>query len=133
MIKWPVTYTDYNGGTVTEDYYFNLNKAELIQMQFDADGAYSEFIQRIVNEKDYKTLGAEFRNIILNAYGRKSDDGRHFRKSQEMRDEFEQSEAYATIYYELLSDNNKMEKFIQGIIPADLRDAGSSALTLASR
>jgi hypothetical protein len=45
-----------------------------------------------------------------------------------MRDEFEQSEAYATIYYELLSDTDKMGEFIQGLLPADLRDANKNAL-----
>ena len=130
MIEWPVTYTDYNGETVSEDYYFNLNKAELIQMQFDANGTYAGFIQRIVDDRDYKMLGKEFRKIILDAYGKKSDDGKHFRKSQEMRDEFEQSEAYATIYYELLSDTDKMAKFIQGVLPADLREANKNALGL---
>lgn len=130
MIKWPVTYTDYNGETVSEDYYFNLNKAELIQMQFDANGTYAGFIQRIIDDRDYKMLGKEFRKIILDAYGKKSDDGKHFRKSQEMRDEFEQSEAYATIYYELLSDTDKMAKFIQGVLPADLREANKNALGL---
>ena len=128
MIKWPVTYTDYNGDVVNEDYYFNLNKAELIQMQFDANGTYAGFIQRIVDDRDYKSLGKEFRKIILDAYGKKSDDGRRFIKNQEMRDEFEQSEAYATIYYDLLSDEDKMTKFIQGILPADLREANGNAL-----
>ena len=126
MIKWPITYTNYNGETVTEDYYFNLNKAELIQMQFDANGAYSTYINRIVDERDFKTLGQEFRKIILGAYGKKSDDGRQFRKSDELRDEFEQSEAYATLYFDLLNDTDKMTKFIQGVLPAELREASQN-------
>ena len=128
MIKWPITYTNYNGETVTEDYYFNLNKAELIQMQFEANGAYSSYINRIVEERDFKTLGQEFRKIILGAYGKKSDDGRQFRKSDEMRDDFEQSEAYATLYFELLNDTDKMTRFIQGVLPAELREASQNTL-----
>lgn len=131
MIKWPITYTDYNGDIVTEDCYFNLNKAELIQMQFEANGTYAGFINRIVEERDFSKLGQEFRRIILGAYGRKSDDGRQFRKSDEMRNEFEQSEAYATLYYDLLSDTDKMTKFIQGILPSDLREASKNALNSA--
>ena len=69
MIKWPIEYTDYNGNTVKEDFYFHLNKAELMQMQFGANGAYSQFIERITNQRDLKVLGTEFENIILNAYG----------------------------------------------------------------
>jgi len=121
MIKWPITFTDYDGNEIKEDFYFNLNKAELVEMQFNVNGAYSSFIERISNERDLKALGEEFKKIILNSYGKKSDDGRLFRKSQQMRDDFEQSEAYATLYMELLSDSDKAAKFVKGILPKDLQ------------
>ena len=123
MIKWTITFNTYDGETLTEDFYFNLNKAELIQMQFDVNGAYGAFIERISNERDLKRLGEEFRKIILTSYGKKSDDGRLFRKSQEMRDDFEQSEAYASLYMELLTDSDKAVKFVRGILPKDLQGA----------
>lgn len=123
MIKWPITFTTYDDETITEDFYFHLNKAELAQMQFKANGAYSKFIERITNERDLEKLSEEFRNIILNSYGKKSDDGRVFRKSQQDRDDFEHSEAYATLYMELISDADKASKFMQGILPKDLRGA----------
>ena len=121
MIKWTVEYTDYNDNPVKEDIYFHLNKAELMEMNLNANGASSEFINRISNSRDYKALGEEFKNIILKAYGVKSDDGRTFRKSPEMAREFEQSEAYATLYMELISDANKLAKFVRGMVPKDLQ------------
>jgi hypothetical protein len=121
MIKWTITYNTYNGDSITEDFYFNLNKAELIQMQFDVNGAYSQFIERIMNERDLKTIGDQFRKIILSSYGKKSDDGKQFRKSPEILAEFEQSEAYPTLYIELLEDADKMAKFVRGILPKDLQ------------
>ena len=121
MIKWTVEYTDYNDNPVKEDVYFHLNKAELMEMNLNANGAYSEFINRISNSRDYKALGEEFKNIILKAYGVKSDDGRTFRKSPEMAREFEQSEAYATLYMELISDADKLAKFVRGMVPKDLQ------------
>ena len=105
MIKWPIKYTNYNDEEVEENFYFNLNKAELTKMQLDANGAYSAFIERISNQRD------------------KSDDGRLFRKSQELRDEFESTEAYAELYVELLSDAEKATKFVRGILPKDLQGA----------
>ena len=30
MLKKTITYEDYNGNTITEDFYFNLSKAEVI-------------------------------------------------------------------------------------------------------
>ena len=121
MIKWPITYTTYNDETITEDFYFNLNKAELVQLQFNANGSYSNFMERIMNERDYKTLGEEFRNIILSAYGKKSDDGKQFRKSDAIREEFENSAAYAELYIELISDGESATKFFTGILPKDLQ------------
>lgn len=122
MIKWPITYEDYNGSQVTEDFYFNLNKAELTAMLFDANGAYTEYIQRLINERNLKQLGSEFRNIILNSYGQKSDDGKVFRKNQQIREDFENSEAYSVLFMELISDSDKASKFITGILPKELQN-----------
>ena len=128
MIKWPITYTDYNGNTVKEDFYFHLNKAELMQMQFGANGAYSQFIERITNQRDLKVLGSEFEHIILNAYGEKSDDGRTFKKSEEIRENFKSTEAYSELFRELITDADKAVSFIQGILPKDLQDVDTSSL-----
>lgn len=122
MIKQTITYDTYNGETVTEDFYFNLNKAELMQMQFDVNGAYSQFIERVSNERDLKAIGNEFKKLILNSYGKKSDDGKQFRKSKEITTAFEQSEAFANLYIELLSDPDKTTAFVRGILPNDLQN-----------
>lgn len=127
MIKWPITYTTYDGDEVTEDFYFHLNKAELTKMQFDVNGAYSNYIERIQNERNLKELGEQYANLILNSYGKKSDDGRVFRKSDELRDEFKCSEAYSVLFMELLSDADKAAKFARGILPADLQGASIEA------
>lgn len=125
MIKWPITYEDYNGSQVTEDFYFNLNKAELTTMLFDANGAYTEYIQRLMNERNLKQLGNEFRKIILNSYGQKSDDGKIFRKNKQIREDFENSEAYSVLFMELISDSDKASKFITGVLPKDLQNQAS--------
>jgi len=130
MIKWPITYVDYNGNTITEDFYFHLNKAELMHMQFAANGAYTEFINRIVNQRDVKILGQEFENLILNSYGEKSDDGRNFRKSDAIRDNFKSTEAFAELYMELISDAEKATKFVKGILPKDLQDVDTSSISV---
>ena len=33
MIKQTITYTDYNGNERTEEYWFNLSKAELLRLE----------------------------------------------------------------------------------------------------
>lgn len=117
MIKWPITYTDYNGETVTEDFYFNLNKAEVLEMDLEANGAYAAYLQRIVDQRDGKLLAKEFRKLITNSYGVKSDDGRRFIKSDELRESFVQTEAFSELYVQLASDADAQQKFIEGILP----------------
>lgn len=132
MIKWPITYVDYNGNTVTENFYFHLNKAELLKMQFNANGGYSQFIERVTNQRDLKALGDEFENIVLSAYGEKSDDGRTFRKNDTIRDNFKYSEAYSELFMELITDSDKAVSFIKGVLPKDLQDVNPEDLALAS-
>lgn len=127
MIKWNIEFEDYNGQTIKEDFYFNLNKAELTEMQFQVNGAYSNFINRIMNERDIAKLGEEFKKLILNSYGVKSDDGRLFRKSKQMREDFEQSAAYSVLFMELISDADKAAKFFKGILPSDLQESSNNA------
>lgn len=117
MIKWPITYTDYNGETHTEDFYFNLNKAELLDLQMDANGGYADYLKQIVDQKDIRRLGEEFRRLIILSYGVKSPDGRRFIKSDELREEFKQTEAYVELYMQLATNEGAAEKFVNGVLP----------------
>ena len=117
MIKWPITYTDYNGETHTEDFYFNLNKAEVMELNLSANGAYSEYLQRIVSQRDYKLINDEFKKLILKSYGEKSDDGRRFVKSEELSRAFEQTEAYSELYMQLATEEGAAQKFVEGVLP----------------
>lgn len=117
MIKWPITYTDYNGNEQTEDFYFNLNKAEVMEMNFDANGAYAEYLQGIVDSRDGKAIGKEFKRIITKAYGKKSPDGKRFVKTEEQTAEFLQTEAYSELYMLLATDEEAAKKFMEGVMP----------------
>ncbi len=117
MIKWPITYTDYNGETQTEDFYFNLNKAEVMELNLEANGAYGEYLQRVVEQRDGKKLAYEFKRLILKSYGEKSPDGRRFIKSPEMAAAFEQTEAFSELYMQLAVEDDAAAKFMEGVLP----------------
>lgn len=133
MIKKTITYTDYNGVERTENYYFNLSKAEVMEMEMTAEGGMAESIQKIVDAKDTPSIIRVFKDLVLKAYGVKSDDGRRFMKTKpdgsRYADEFKETEAYSQIFMELATDADAAAKFINGIIPADL--AQKSALPSA--
>ena len=56
MLKRTITYTDYNGVERTEDFYFNLTRAELMEMHLTTDGGMDERIDAIVKAKRQKEL-----------------------------------------------------------------------------
>ena len=117
MLKKTVTYTDYNGSERTEDVYFNLTKAEIMEMELTTVGGLSAMIEKIVAAKDGPTIIKTFKDLVLKAYGEKSADGRRFIKSPEIAEAFSQTEAYSQIFMELATDDEAAAKFVNGIIP----------------
>lgn len=117
MLKKTITYENFNEETVSEDFFFHLSKAELVELEMSHEGGLSATIERIVAADDNKSLIAEFKNIILNSYGKRSEDGRRFIKNQELRDEFESTEAYSVLFMELITNTDSAVEFINGVIP----------------
>lgn len=123
MLKKTITYTDYNGHQRTEDFYFNLNKAELVELELSASGGLTVMMDRVIAAEDNPTLFKIFKDLVLKAYGIKSDDGRKFIKNQAVRDDFAQTEAYSVLVMELVSDAEKAAEFFNAIIPQDSDNA----------
>lgn len=123
MLKKNIKYADYDGNDRAEDFYFNLNKAEVIELQLGTVGGLTKTLEKIVQEKDTSRIIEYFKTIILKAYGEKSADGRRFIKSQELRDAFEQTEAYSELFMELASDAKMAAEFINGVLPKEAADA----------
>lgn len=118
MLKRELTYTDYNGVERTEPFYFNLTKAELMEMEMSTTGGLAEMIQRIVAAQDTPSIMKVFKELILKAYGEKSADGKRFIKSPELSEAFAQTEAYSELFMELATDADAATKFINAIVPA---------------
>lgn len=117
MLKKTITYQDYNGNEITEDFYFNLSKAEVTEMELSRTGGLSKYIERIVAAKDVPAIINEFKYLVLKSYGVKSEDGKRFIKSEELSQAFAQTEAYTELFVELVSDAEAAAKFANGIIP----------------
>ena len=120
MIKKTITYEDYDGNQRTEDFYFNLSKPELIEMQTSEAGGLEKKIEKISKEQDIKKIIELMKDIIQKSYGVKSDDGKRFIKNQEVLDEFMQSEAYSELFMTLATDADAASEFINGILPKGL-------------
>jgi hypothetical protein len=120
MLKKTVTYVDYNGVERTEDFYFNLSKAEVAEMELSVEGGFSKMLEEIVKSKDNVRIMELFKQMVLKAYGEKSADGKRFVKSKELSEAFSQTEAYSEIFMELALDEKAAAAFVNGIMPANL-------------
>ena len=120
MLKKTVTYVDYNGVERTEDFYFNLSKAEVAEMELSVEGGFSKMLEEIVKSNDNVRIVELFKQMVLKAYGEKSADGKRFVKSKELSEAFSQTEAYSEIFIELALDEKAAAAFVNGIMPANL-------------
>ena len=120
MIKKTITYSDYNGTERTEDFYFNLTKAEITKMELSIKGGLAEMIKRIVDAQDTPAIIDVFEDLIKRAYGVKTPDGRGFIKKAEDLESFMATEAYSQLFMELATNADAAAAFVNGIVPADM-------------
>lgn len=121
MLKKSITYTDYNRVERTEDFYFNLSKAELMEMELGVTGGMTEMLNKIIAAKDAPSLMKTFKEMIMKSYGIKSDDGKRLIKSEELSIAFTQTEAYSVLFMELITDDKAAADFVNGIIPNEIQ------------
>lgn len=120
MRKETITFKDYNGNERTQDFYFNLNKAEIMKMEMSTKGGLAERIKRIVDAQDQPAIIEVFEDLIKRSFGVKTADGIGFEKKQEDLDAFIATEAYSELFMKLATDADAAAAFINGIIPADM-------------
>jgi hypothetical protein len=120
MFKKTISYTDLEGHTVSEDFYFNLTAAEVLELETSVAGGLSVALQKILKEGDIRNILQAFKDIVKAAYGVKSDDGRRFVKNDKIWEEFTQTEAYSSLFMELLTDAEGSAKFVESLLPPEL-------------
>ena len=121
MMKKTITYTDYNGIEKTEDFYFNLDMAELTELELSVGGGLSGHLQKITAANDVAEVIQVFKKILLMSYGQKEADG-SFSKSEELTKKFTQKAAYSKIFMDLATNPESGADFVMGLFPKDVMD-----------
>lgn len=137
MLKKTIAFVDFDGVPQTETHYFNLTKAEIIEMELneiksEPDGSnpvggFRARLTAISKSGDGRTIMAAFKEIIKQAYGVRSEDGRRFIKSEQISDEFLQTAAYSVFFEEIVTNAENASAFINGLAPANLSDPTAPA------
>jgi hypothetical protein len=120
VLKKTITFPDLDGNEVTDDFYFHLSKAELVEMEVSHGGGMRQYLTSIIESGNGGMIIAAFKEILAKAYGKRSADGRSFLKSDQYTMEFLGSEAYSKLFMELVTDAQASAEFVNGIMPADL-------------
>jgi len=134
MHKEEISYTDYNGNPRKETFWFNLSKAEAMELECSVKGGLTEYMKGLVERQDTPGIMEIFKTLIFKSYGEKSTDGRRFIKSKELSKEFSETEAYSQLFMRLSLDHEEAAKFFNGIVPNDLPkvDANQSTNDIAA-
>lgn len=122
MIKQDITYTNFEGEQETETLYFHLNKVELMEMQVSEKRGLAQYITDIQKAENNKEIFRLFKEIVLRAYGERSEDGKKFIKNERLREEFEGSLAYEELMVKIVTEADFAVKFVNGIMPAGVAD-----------
>ena len=120
MLKETITYNDLDGNKITEDFYFHMSKADLIEWNFEEEGGLEGYIKKIQETENQKEMVQLIKTIILKSFGKRSEDGIRFIKTEENAARFRETDAYSELFMKLASDEKELERFIKGIIPKDL-------------
>lgn len=122
MVTKTFQYIDYNGNSQIETLYFNMNKAEIAAMQVRMDGKFIDHLKMLVEGRKIEELFNFFRDVVLDSYGEKSEDGKRFYKTPEMRKDFEASIVFSELIAELMQDPKKVSAFTRAILPPDYQN-----------
>lgn len=121
MYKKTITYEDFEGNEQKEDFYFNLNEAEIIEwVTTNGDYSLEAVLNKMVEKKKGRDIIDAVKDLIYRSYGEKDLSGKRFIKSKEIKDAFMESNAYSELFMELVTDATKAGEFITGIIPAKM-------------
>lgn len=126
MLKKTITYVDYDGNERVEDHFFNLSRAEVVDMEMSIQGGLTAMVKKIIAAQDNVTLYKTFKDMILASYGEKSLDGKRFVKiapdGHRLVDDFIQTEAYSVLLMELVQNSEAASDFFNKIMPTEPQD-----------
>lgn len=121
MIKKTIKYMSYDDVEVTEDYWFHLGKAGLIEIELSTGGlGLEEWIKKVLRTQDAKAVLDMYKRFIGLSVGERTEDGK-FVKSRQISDEFTSSEAYGELLMEMFQKPEAGSEFLRALLSKDVR------------
>lgn len=134
MFKYTIKYKDFLGNDQEDTLRFNISESEMYDLAQNNPKFNVDYLRYIMENASTVDIVDVIREIIVLSYGELSEDGKKFRKSNEMGIEFLQSAAFDALFNELVygdADSNFATEFMIGVFPdkfSDMIKQGTSDL-----
>lgn len=128
MLVKPIKYIDYNDEEREENFYFNFTQVEIMELQLNKDGGLKKYIEEIIAAKDTRKIYECFKDILMKAYGKKSDDGRRFEKSEEISKSFVECPAFNTLIMDFIEKPERAADFVNSLLPKEMPTEASNVV-----
>lgn len=118
MIAKTINYINYNGDKATEKAYFDMTEREMtlfVLKYANDETSLQNYIKRIAAEGNTKNVFDFIDDLLLTAYGTKSDDGTRFIKDKNKTEQFATSEPYSVVFTEMMTSVDSLIDFIAGL------------------
>lgn len=115
MISKTVKYVDYNGVEKVGTYWFNMSRAELIELEMSGESSWYERIKQLISEQRVREAYVMIEKFIRDSYGVKTPDGGFDKDPAHLR-AFRNSEAYSVLISGFVEHPEEFADFINGIV-----------------
>jgi len=118
VLKKKIQYKDFDGNNVVDEFYFNVNKAELAERELSLVGGWQKHMQTILDnvKTNPAALIDEMKWLLKKSYGIRSADGKKFYKSDEIYRDFEATDAHSELFFALCTDAKESADFVNGVL-----------------
>lgn len=127
MFITTIKYKNFEGQDVSRKLYFNMTETELLTLAASVPGGKGREYESMIDDPATSTKAIpELTNLILTAYGEKSNDGESFVKitdeGRPLAQKFLQTAAFDALFLKIIHDEDFARAFILGIVPEELRE-----------
>lgn len=117
MVSRDITFTDYDGTSVTKKFWFNLTVADVQEIDMEFPGGLNSVIKDLTTDPNIVKILKAFKTIILKAYGVRTPDKKFYKDDIETK-AFAASDAYSQLFIGFMTDKKAdILDFIAAMFP----------------
>ena len=131
MYKITKKYEDFRGNDREESFYFNITESEMADMIKNDPSFRPDYLVYLTKEPSGFAMMDVIRKLIVLSYGEPSEDGRHFRKDDQITKDFIQSKAYEEILNDFFDGEHEtmVKDFVLNVFPKKYKDGIAKQMT----